>query len=177
MSVSFDPNNLDKASMIINQVAPSKAPKVGRSKKCRGGPKHTYSDVDIKDVDQEPTSTAQNILQTGKWELPKATKRRQAKQALKKRKSPFELWYDTHTERFGCQELKSCPQCPADKKHYDEKTALKKHFDGKHKFCPGCGVDACGISVRGTFVGKAPWCKVHQGWEMLLAISAEEFAW
>jgi hypothetical protein len=111
----IDPKNPDLDSMITNQTALLKAPKVGRSRQNRGAAKHTYFDTDFKGINQKPTSAIQNTSETdhaGEWELPKATKRRQAKQALRKRKSLFEQWHDTHTDRLGYQELKSCPQCP-----------------------------------------------------------------
>jgi len=90
MFAHIDPNNPDIDSMITNQTAPLKAPKVGRSRQNRGAAKHTYFDTDIKDINQKPTSAVQNTSETdhaGEWELPQATKRRQAKQTLRKGKS------------------------------------------------------------------------------------------
>ncbi len=110
--------------MITNQTAPLKAPKVGRSRQNRGAAKHTYFDTDIKDINQKPTSAGQNTSETdhaGEWELPQATKRRQAKQTLRKGKSLFRA-VARHPHRTpGCQELKTCPQCPIATKRYDGK--------------------------------------------------------
>jgi len=47
MFAHIDPNNPDIDSIIINQTAPLKAPRVGRSRQNRGAAKHTYFDTDI----------------------------------------------------------------------------------------------------------------------------------